>query len=291
MYTTTDRRGGVAKIHRLQREIELWKQNVQSALPGLALIQQEIDTKCHKIHNSNSNAILPSKHDFSSLWLFMLGELTVMLIHRPALTFGPKEPQFVESLQSCVESARNLILAFENAQSEYPITRLWPLGYHIIFQSGLTLLYDRWFEDLPRPSRAAKNAPNMAPLICTTVNVLSKHATLLDEKMVSEGADVSSVTETMRTLRQTASYLHHLFIQIIDKESPSIDHNQALGITAETPNSELDSALPDLGQFQNAGPPNLSEYAASMWPPLSIDEINQMEVFEFTDSFLIPWDS
>ncbi|KAI9036921.1 fungal specific transcription factor domain-containing protein [Aspergillus affinis] len=277
MYTTTNRRGGVAKVHRLQREIEVWKQNVQSALPGLALIQQEIDTKRDNIHNSNNSAILPSQYlDFSSLWLFMLGELTVILIHRPALTFGPQEPQFVDSLQSCVESATNLILAFEYAQSEYPITRLWPLGYHIIFQSGLTLLYDRWFEDLPRSSRAAKNVPNLAPLICTTVNVLSKHATFLDEAMVSGATNVSSATETMRTLRQTASYLHRLFTQTIDKESQFIGHNHIPGITAESPN-EIRSALPDLDILESMERPTLPEYAASMWPPLSIDEINQME--------------
>ncbi|KAK1148787.1 hypothetical protein N8T08_008672 [Aspergillus melleus] len=291
MYTTTNRRGGVAKIHRLQREIEVWKQNVQSALPGLALIQQEIHAKRDNIHN-RSTVILPSQHlDFSSLWLYMLGELSVMLIHRPALTFGPQEPQFVDSLQSCVESATNLVLAFEYAQSDYPITRLWPLGYHFVFQSGLMLLYDRWFEDLPRPPRAATNMSNLAPLICTTVNVLSKHAAFLDEAMVSGATDVSSATETMRTLRQTASYLHRLFIQTMDRESPPIGQSQNPAFPMEAPIAELSSAVSDLGALQSLESPALPEYAASMWPPLSIDEINQMEVFEFTDSFLIPWDS
>ncbi|KAH8424385.1 Zn(II)2Cys6 transcription factor [Aspergillus melleus] len=291
MYTTTNRRGGVAKIHRLQREIEVWKQNVQSALPGLALIQQEVHAKRDNIHNS-STAILSSQQlDFSSLWLYILGELTVMLIHRPALTFGPQEPQFVDSLQSCVESATNLVLAFEYAQSEYLITRLWPLGYHFIFQSGLMLLYDRWFEDLARPPRAATNMSNLAPLICTTVNVLTKHAASLDEAMVSGATNVLSATESTRTLRQTASYLHRLFIQTMDRESPSIGHNQNPAIPTEAPPAALSSALSDLGALQSLEASALPEYAASMWPPLSIDEINQMEVFEFTDSFLIPWDS
>ncbi|PLB53492.1 hypothetical protein P170DRAFT_473353 [Aspergillus steynii IBT 23096] len=292
MYTTTNRRGGVAKIHRLQREIEVWKQNVQSDLPGVALVKQRIQTKLDNINNNNS-AILPAQHpDFSSLWLFMLGELAVMLIHRPALTFGPREPQFVDSLQSCVEAATHLISAFDIAREEYLITRLWPLGYHLIFQSGLTLLYDRWFQDLTRPPRAVTNVPNLAPLICLGIGLLSKHATILDERVELGATDASSVADAIRTLQQIASYLHRLFMQTVDKESLSLDHNQPIHNPTEALNPGFDSTIPGLGAVQSMEPSmDVPEYATSMWPPLSIDEINQMELFEFTDSLLIPWDS
>lgn len=293
MYTTTNRRGGVKKIRRLQREIEVWQQNVQSALPGIAIVKQKVYTKLQNIKSNSHSTALPAQNaDFSSWWLFMLGELAVMLIHRPALTFGPHEPQFVESLQSCVEAATHLILSFDFVQNEYLITRLWPLGYHFIFQSGLTLLYDRWFEDLPRPSRTATNIPHLASLICIAVNVLSKHATLLDEATVSEDTDFSSSTETMRTLRQTASCLHRLFIKTIEKGTVSDQHALTMQSTTEVPTPGLDSIVPDFDGLQNVDPLTvLPEFTASMWPSLSIDEINQMEIFEFTDSLLMPWDA
>ncbi|GAB1197726.1 hypothetical protein APSETT444_007029 [Aspergillus pseudonomiae] len=185
MYTTTNRRGGVAKIFRLQRELDLWKQNVQSSLPNVARTGELIQTRLHN-RNNNNTAYNPVEHpDIISLWLFILGELATMLIHRPALTFGQQEPQFADSLRSCKEATTHLILAFELASEVSFTPHIWPSGHHLVLQSGLMLLYDRWVQ-----------------------------------------------TPTQR---------------------------------------------PD--------------YSSSLWAPLSIDEINQMEIFELTDPLLIPWEN
>lgn len=136
MYTTTNRRGGVAKIHRLQREVEVWKQNAQSALPGVARIKHTIQTNLDSTDNNDPGILLARDIDFSALWLFMLGEIVVMLIHRPALTFESHEPRFANSLQSCVEAATNLILAFEAAQDGY--------FFHALMANGISFHLPGW---------------------------------------------------------------------------------------------------------------------------------------------------
>ncbi|BAE65893.1 unnamed protein product [Aspergillus oryzae RIB40] len=133
-----------------------------------------------------------------------------MLIHRPALTFGQQEPQFADSLRACKEATTHLILAFELASDASFVPGIWPSGHHLIFQSGLMLLYDRWFQN-PIQSPGISSEPDTLPkFIHIAITLLSRSAAYLDERVGSGRPRSPSTTDTIESLRQTSSYLHYL---------------------------------------------------------------------------------
>ncbi|KAE8341740.1 hypothetical protein BDV24DRAFT_174180 [Aspergillus arachidicola] len=141
-----------------------------------------IQTRLHNINNTTTAYNSVGHPDFISVWLFILGELATMLIHRPALTFGQQEPQFADSLCACKEATTHLILAFELASDASIVPRIWPSGHHLIFQSGLMLLYDWWFQN-PVQSPGILSEPDTLPkFIHITITLLSKEAAHLDER-------------------------------------------------------------------------------------------------------------
>ncbi|KAE8153959.1 fungal-specific transcription factor domain-containing protein [Aspergillus avenaceus] len=283
MYTTTNRRGGVEKIHHLQRELEVWKQTVQSSLSSVALTAHYIQCRLRNI-NENSPYETLKCPDIIWLWLFILGEIASILIHRPALTFDPKEKQFVDSSQACTEAATRLILAFELSQEQYDWLAIWPSGYHLIFQSGLMLLYHEWSKEV---TPAFGNPDGSVRAIGIVINLLINPATRLDG--LSQARTPSR--EAAGSLRQAASYLQHLCIRTMKGHSQSVSLSHPIPSFIDTPTSDpsLIAGAPPLPEGEQST--DLANDVPLLWTPLSIDEINQMEIFEFTESLLVPWET
>ncbi|KAE8402102.1 hypothetical protein BDV37DRAFT_165721 [Aspergillus pseudonomiae] len=292
MYTTTNRRGGVAKIFRLQRELDLWKQNVQSSLPNVARTGELIQTRLHNRNNNNTAYNPVERPDIISLWLFILGELATMLIHRPALTFGQQEPQLADSLRSCKEATTHLILAFELASEVSFTPHIWPSGHHLVLQSGLMLLYDRWVQT-PTQRPGISSEPDTLPqFIHIAITLLSKSAAHLDERVGSGRPRSPSTTDTIESLRQASSYLHYLCTRTLDSQGGSWSWPPFSQHSIESAIPQVRPIVTDIHSLARPAQPTLfPDYSPSLWAPLSIDEINQMEIFELTDPLLIPWEN
>lgn len=144
LYTTTRRRGGVAKIARLQAELNMWERVV---------LEPEIDPELA--------TPAPSK-SLESMFLRVAHCVATIHIHRPALSFTTADSQFVSSLKACGQASANLVellssglgMLEANATTspamtgDWPesllVTFLYPNGIHMLWQAGLTILFAGW---------------------------------------------------------------------------------------------------------------------------------------------------
>lgn len=282
MYTTTDRRGAVGKIQLLQRELDVWKQNLESCWPDVALIAESA--------NNNLGATV----DYILLWFHLMELFTSVLIHRPALTFTPQEPQFKNSLGACVQAATKIIASFQYGQDQHLLTRMWPSGYHLVLQSAMVILYSSWVGRAESFLEDAPSANQMDSLILmgfvhTAVDLLNpKH----DSEPSADTTAKSPVPEATSELRQTAFFLQHLHSQSVRSQSPGLgmdtlmDHPVDVSISNHLDTTSPTETPSSFNQPAIFGPIDSSSAA---WTPLSIDGVNQMEPFELMDSFLVPW--
>lgn len=148
LYTTTQRRGGVSKITRLQAELDMWERSLPTDQPG-DTGEDMADTR-----GKWPEAVLPTT--------FLRAALCVasVHIHRPALSFTTANQQFQKSLGVCCRSSASLISLLSDGLNSFPlpspsagsaycpdallITLLYPNGAHMLWQAGLTLLFARW---------------------------------------------------------------------------------------------------------------------------------------------------
>lgn len=144
LYTTTRRRGGVAKIARLQAELNMWERVV---------LEPEIDPDLATPATSKS---------LESMFLRVAHCVATIHIHRPALSFTTIDAQFVASLKACGQASANLIeLLFSGlnmmaanvgtsstVMGDWPesllAVLLYPNGIHMLWQAGLTILFTSW---------------------------------------------------------------------------------------------------------------------------------------------------
>lgn len=287
LYTTTDRRGAVGKIQHLQRELDVWGQNVQASQSDIALT---VDV------GKNGPGGTPS---YISLWLSLLAQFTSVLVHRPALTFSPEEPQFAESLGVSVESATQVVACFQNGRDHHLLPQMWPSGYHLVFQSALMLLYNCWVRG---PQDASTSQPpsvnlttalgSMKP-VQTAIELLKPQSTTAHDIASTSGSLSSGLSpEAISELSQASSFLQHLYDQTLWADSRTIEQPPPL---AQSPGMPIPHSIFASSPAQT---PRSFDYssmldpmsvAAATWTPFSIDEVNQMEPYEFTDSFLVPW--
>ncbi|KAM0318270.1 hypothetical protein ACHAPQ_010758 [Fusarium lateritium] len=144
LYTTTRRRGGVAKIARLQAELNMWERVV---------LEPEIDPEL---------ATPPLSKSLEYMFLRVAHCVATIHVHRPALSFTTADPQFVSSLKACGQASADLVellssglgmLGEDAATSptltdDWPesllVTLLYPNGIHMLWQAGLTILFAGW---------------------------------------------------------------------------------------------------------------------------------------------------
>ncbi|KAM0552379.1 hypothetical protein ACHAPJ_007939 [Fusarium lateritium] len=144
LYTTTKRRGGVAKIARLQAELNMWERVV---------LEPEIDPELTTPATSKS---------LESMFLRVAHCVATIHIHRPALSFTTADAQFVSSLKACGQASADLVELLSSGlgvlganattsptmAGDWPesllVTLLYPNGIHMLWQAGLTILFAGW---------------------------------------------------------------------------------------------------------------------------------------------------
>ncbi|RSL77179.1 hypothetical protein CEP51_009312 [Fusarium floridanum] len=144
LYTTTRRRGGVSKIAHLQAELNMWERVV---------LEPDMDPEL---------ATPVVNMSLETIFLRVAHCVATIHVHRPALSFTVADAQFVPSLKACGQASATLVrllsagLAMMGADSqgaEYPasdwpesllVTLLYPNGIHMLWQSGLTILFAGW---------------------------------------------------------------------------------------------------------------------------------------------------
>lgn len=134
LYTTTQRRGGAEKITRLDREMRVWNHTF-NALPHVRPF--EIGDCSHHIDRTTEQ----NGQELSMLWLQLLANIAMVLIHRPALTFSAETPEFGESLHTCVKSSTAILDILDNEELGYWLRSICPSGPSVVFQSALMHTY------------------------------------------------------------------------------------------------------------------------------------------------------
>jgi hypothetical protein len=127
LYTTTQRRQGVAKIERLDRDIKVWSQNL-----GL----DEDDTES----GSHSQAVAGGCGALL-LYLRLLSRFSIILIHRPGLTFDDSTSEFADCLGACLIASTELIRLLGLPDLSHSFLSFCPIGPGLIFQCALMHIF------------------------------------------------------------------------------------------------------------------------------------------------------
>ncbi|CEI62180.1 unnamed protein product [Fusarium venenatum] len=144
LYTTTRRRGAIAKIKRIQADLSMWERVV---------FEPEIDAEFTTPVTSRP---------LESLFLKVAHCVATIHLHRPALSFTTAHSQFVSSLKACGQASATLVHLLNSGlgtlgtdftintmvpgdwRESLLVALLYPNGIHMLWQAGLTILFTRW---------------------------------------------------------------------------------------------------------------------------------------------------
>ncbi|KAL4879958.1 fungal-specific transcription factor domain-containing protein [Aspergillus karnatakaensis] len=130
LYTTTRRGDGSSKIERLDREMRVWSQNLEAG------------DDCNSLESSHLS--LPPADKGCSLmllWLRLLVQYSIILIHRPGLTFDDTTPEFGTCLGACVRASTEILHLLSLSALTLYFRSLCPVGPALVFQCGLMHIY------------------------------------------------------------------------------------------------------------------------------------------------------
>lgn len=143
LYTTTQRRGGIAKITRLQAELDMWERSLPTVEAG-------------DVPETEPCSPSWSEDSLQAAFLRAANCVATVHIHRPALAFTTANAQFQKSLAVCCRASAGLIQVLSPGLKSLPtsgqdhcpdallIALLYPNGAHMLWQAGLTILFARW---------------------------------------------------------------------------------------------------------------------------------------------------
>lgn len=133
LYTTSSRRGGADKIATLDRDLRVWHHGCTRACK---LSLHEIGDVTKRMYNARSSPCSVSEKRMVT-WLEIMVNYTMILIHRPALTFDLETQRFRDSLNCCLRCSTAILHLMDSDSIEIWDTLIAPLGPSVVFQSGL----------------------------------------------------------------------------------------------------------------------------------------------------------
>lgn len=262
LFTTTERREGEAKIHKLDRQLRVWQyEHVES------------------LESANTGE---DRHSFPR-HLQVLSHFCMLLIHQPGLTFEEENPQFASSMAVSLRSALDLLLSLAEFKAERTSSYLQPNWVRMIFQSGLMCLYYAWHNqtvilysgDSVSEAPTSRASTTLAFATETAVDLLRLQISELPTDGYTMASHERGVTQ--QALEQAIMALQRM----TDKTYALFD-----GSNQQPTN---DSAVVDEGL---ASMDTLEDWSSSLWQ-LNADDLTEWsEAFAFgsMDTFLPDFD-
>ncbi|XRM45811.1 hypothetical protein ABZX51_008885 [Aspergillus tubingensis] len=223
LYTTTKRRNGVAKITALDHELSVWRHSVVQF--------QGNEMKDHDDGLPDTLHMNSADQSFETLFLHFLGNVAVVLIHQPALTFDPKHPQFMKSLSRCVRAALSILSMLGSNHDDRRLHCLFPNKSSIVFQSTLLCFYHQWTCMASSLTPSHNLNPLMGRVVDTALKLLDMHKT----ELVS--SDTGSNTRIDIHTISAAEDLFRLFSSRMERGRHASESLEASSMTRKSPSS------------------------------------------------------
>ncbi|PWY77873.1 hypothetical protein BO83DRAFT_334347 [Aspergillus eucalypticola CBS 122712] len=237
LYTTTKRRNGVAKITALDHELSVWRHSVVQF--------QGNEMKDHDDGLPDTLHMNSADQTFEILFLHFLGNVAVVLIHQPALTFDPKHPQFLKSLSRCVRAALNILSMLGSSHDDRRLHCLFPNKSSIVFQSTLLCFYHQWMCMASSLTPSHNLNPVMGKIVDTALRLFDTHKT----ELVS--SDTGSNTSIDIQTISAAEDLVRLFYSRMDLgRDVSVSYERTLSVAQHSPSTSLFPPPADLNVHQ-----------------------------------------
>lgn len=249
LFTTTDRRDGETKIHKLDRQLRVWQ--YESLEP-----MQTRD--------------MGESQGLFSARLQVLSHFCMLLIHQPGLTLEEENPQFARSMTVSLQSALNVLLTLTESKAERTASYLQPNPVRMIFQSGLMCLYFAWHNQTVILSDGNTNSKMHTSRTSTTLAPATETAVDLLRLHMSELA-----TDTYIMASQDREVAHQTLEQAILVLQRMTDKTYAL--FAE-PDQQLDYHAAT-GEDGGASMDNLVDWSSSLW------QLNADDLTEWSEAF------
>ncbi|GLA70797.1 hypothetical protein AtubIFM55763_000971 [Aspergillus tubingensis] len=239
LYTTTKRRNGVAKITALDHELSVWRHSVVQF--------QGNEMKDHNDGLPDTLHMNSADQSFETLFLHFLGNVAVVLIHQPALTFDPKDPQFMKSLSRCVRAALNILGMLGSSHDDRRLHCLFPNKSSIVFQSTLLCFYHQWVCMASSLTPSHNLNPLMGRIVDTALKLLNMHKTELISS--DSGSNTSIDSQTV----SAAEDLVRLFYSRVDLgRDVSVSYERTLSVAQHSPPTSLFPPPADLNGTEPA---------------------------------------
>lgn len=124
LYTTTQRRNGNIKIEQLRNRLNNWKSDYGS------------------VESINDSEV----HHYGKYYLLLLYYTCMIHLYRPGLTYPKSSPSFERCLAESLKISKDFIELFANYSKKFSeIYFIYPCGFHLLFQSGLLILWNEIF--------------------------------------------------------------------------------------------------------------------------------------------------
>lgn len=144
LYTTSSRRDGPDKIGRLDMALRVWHNGFTSSIK---LSPFEIGDVSKGVHDSQAGSYSTSESRMA-VWLELMANFTMILIHRPALTFDSETQQFRDSLKACFRSSTAFLYLMEAVSRSVWEFSIFPICPGPVFQCALVQVLYRSHLDI-----------------------------------------------------------------------------------------------------------------------------------------------
>ncbi|CAG8103286.1 unnamed protein product [Penicillium olsonii] len=205
LYTTTQRRDGARKITELERDLRVWNQNLKAN--GIVF-----DIGDNGLQHLDGNAC--QSYDNATLWLQLMSNMIMNLIHRPGLSFDDTSPEFVMCLKACLDSGTAISSLVQTLQIPRWLRNLSLIGPSTIFQSSLVHIYSHL--------KFGMSKPNGLPSLDASMSQVSKAISLLtadvQSSLINQTAEdfyrqsLNEIIETLQTLLSSLPMVTQSFL-------------------------------------------------------------------------------
>ncbi|KGO37262.1 hypothetical protein PEXP_002700 [Penicillium expansum] len=183
------------KIPDLDRGLRVWNQNLKAN--GILFDIGNTDLQ-HSSGDTNHS------YESTTMWLQLMANITMTLIHRPGLSFDDTTPEFGNCLRECLDSGSAILSLVEASNIPKWLRNLSLVGPATIFQSALVHIYSQL--------KYCTFKPDGFPGLDTSMGMISKGISILtmDSSRATQvqGSIYSeSLNEIVKTLRTLLSSL------------------------------------------------------------------------------------